>query len=888
MAMETRSHRISPTLFALSLILCAIHVTSIGDGIGIGSNPLLLSCGDSVGGNDADGRTWLPDARYLLPGSKNVEAKADTQDPSLSSTIPYMTARIFQSEATYQFPLQDPSSRTLLRLHFYPSSYPNSNIYNSYFSVVAGGITLLNNFSASLAAEALSQAYFIKEYHLAPNQFTSLGVTFKPSDQYPSSFAFINGIEIISSPPTFVEDPILVGTDASGVDSQSASTIPIASSSMEALYRLNVGGGYISPTNDSLMRSWYDDSLYIFGGGHGVALGANITVNYRGMPSYMAPLDVYSSYRSMGAFKDVNVIANLTWTFDVDPNFMYLVRLHWCDSEMTKPNQRVFDVFVNNKTAVSEVDIYAWTGSIATPMKKDYVIHVSNRTGDDPKIWVALHPTDQTKAEFMDVLLNGLEIFKLSDPQANLAGPNPTMSDLMKRYQQGQMNPGSFQGREAFSQVTFTGAAGGAAAVGLAAVLIMAAYNRKKKSMPPADQSGPGWLPISLSSNANRTKSSIISISPDAASNCRYFSLAEVSSATNDFDESNMIGVGGFGKVYKGVLDGDTKVAIKRSNPSSEQGINEFQTEIEMLSQLRHRHLVSLIGYSEDNGEMILVYDYMGKGTLREHLYKGNQTILSWKQRLEISIGAARGLHYLHTGAKNTIIHRDVKTTNILLDDNWVAKVSDFGLSKVGAEGHGGHVSTVVKGSFGYLDPEYFRRQQLTEKSDVYSFGVVLFELLCARPALNPSLPREQVSLADWALHCARNNCVEDIMDPELKGEIRAESLKKFTSTAEKCLAENGVERPSMGDVLWCLESALQLQQQEEECHQNGGDHGGSRDVEEGAVTDDSQRLVTMHRKTLSLGDDDDDENEMGNISSKVETAVVVDDVLAPCDKKGR
>ena len=258
-------------------------------------------------------------------------------------------------------------------------------------------------------------------------------------------------------------------------------------------------------------------------------------------------------------------------------------------------------------------------------------------------------------------------------------------------------------------------------------------------------------------------------------------------------------------------------MAIKRCNPKSPQGAQEFQNEINLLSLLCHTNLVSLLGYCQEDKELVLVYEYMAHGTLSDHLYKRQSVRLSWNQRLKICIGAARGLHYLHTGTKHPVIHRDVKSANILLDQNMEAKIADFGLSRIGpTSASQNHVSTEIKGTFGYLDPEYYRRRKLTEKSDVYSFGVVLFEVLCARPAVNPMAVEEEsekVGLAEWALHCHDSGTIERMVDPYLEGKIESGCLKEFVDIGIKSLADKTMDRPTMGEVLGYLEKLLCLQE---------------------------------------------------------------------------
>ncbi|GKA71281.1 serine/threonine/dual specificity protein kinase, catalytic domain-containing protein [Tanacetum coccineum] len=309
---------------------------------------------------------------------------------------------------------------------------------------------------------------------------------------------------------------------------------------------------------------------------------------------------------------------------------------------------------------------------------------------------------------------------------------------------------------------------------------------------------------------------------------CHNYSLADIRLATKNFDDKLVVGRGGFGKVYKGHIksqeSGSTIVAIKRLDSTSHQGAPEFVAEIQMLSRLRHAHLVSLLGCCVVDKEMIIVYEYMSNETVYHHLHNSNIP-LSWMQRLRISIGAARGLDYLHTGAgtKHGVIHRDVKSSNILLDEDWEAKISDFGLAKICPINQTStYINTGIKGTFGYIDPDIFLSGKFTRKTDVFAFGVVLFELLSGRRAVSPD-GDENLSLARWAQKCVRKKNLDQLVADEIKGELSPKSMKEFAQIANRCLHSDPYERPTMSEVVVALQLSETLQEKFDNSTQPAG-----------------------------------------------------------------
>ncbi|KAM5573860.1 putative serine/threonine-protein kinase PBL21 [Rosa sericea] len=289
----------------------------------------------------------------------------------------------------------------------------------------------------------------------------------------------------------------------------------------------------------------------------------------------------------------------------------------------------------------------------------------------------------------------------------------------------------------------------------------------------------------------------------------RSFTFRELAAATKGFREVNLIGEGGFGRVYKGRLEAGQVVAIKQLNHDGLQGFQEFIVEVLMLSLLHHTNLVTLIGYCTDGDQRLLVYEYMPRGSLEDHLFdlKPDQEPLCWDTRIKIAVGAARGLEYLHCKANPPVIYRDLKSANILLDDHFNPKLSDFGLAKLGPVGDNTHVSTRVMGTYGYCAPEYAMSGKLTLKSDIYSFGVVMLELITGKKAIDNTMKQGEQNLVAWSRPFLKDRRkFVQLVDPLLQGRFPIRCLHHAVAITAMCLQEQPTFRPLISDIVVALE----------------------------------------------------------------------------------
>ncbi|BFI33791.1 hypothetical protein MPTK2_4g18390 [Marchantia polymorpha subsp. ruderalis] len=382
--------------------------------------------------------------------------------------------------------------------------------------------------------------------------------------------------------------------------------------------------------------------------------------------------------------------------------------------------------------------------------------------------------------------------------------------------------PGGDNKSSGVSGAVIGGAIGGVVVVLLILGLLLFLYCRRRRR-PPSVPTAMSEIASSDVKGASYLAGGGGAVAPSIRSGgstaghvnqARGFSLAEVQRATKGYEKK--IGEGGFGPVYYGKLPDGSEVAVKVNSEKSGQGTTEFINEVSLLSRVHHKNLVSLLGYCEESGQQILIYEYMSKGTLREHLYgKDMKGTLTWTERLNVAIDAAKGLEYLHNDCSPKIIHRDIKSNNILLNGKLMSKVADFGISKLAPDGDDTHgVSTLVRGTTGYLDPEYYAHNRLTQKSDVYSFGVVLLEIICGR-APNSILHTEsmQYNLIEWARGQLLDNNLDSIVDPVIKsGAYNMESLWKVAELAMGSVEPHGVNRPDMKQVVRGLTEALEFQ----------------------------------------------------------------------------
>lgn len=287
-----------------------------------------------------------------------------------------------------------------------------------------------------------------------------------------------------------------------------------------------------------------------------------------------------------------------------------------------------------------------------------------------------------------------------------------------------------------------------------------------------------------------------------------WYTLRELEASTNDFAPENVVGEGGYGIVYHGLLEDKTHIAVKNLLNNRGQAEREFKVEVEAIGRVRHKNLVRLLGYCAEGAHRMLVYEYVDNGNLEQWLHGdvGPWSPLTWEIRMNIILGTAKGLTYLHEGLEPKVVHRDIKSSNILLDKHWNSKVSDFGLAKLlGSELS--YITTRVMGTFGYVAPEYASTGMLNERSDVYSFGILIMEIISGRNPVDYNRPAEEVNLVEWLKKMVTNRNPEGVLDPKMLQKPTSRALKRALLVALRCVDPNSQKRPKMGHVIHMLEA---------------------------------------------------------------------------------
>uniref|UniRef100_A0A5B7C6E0 non-specific serine/threonine protein kinase n=1 Tax=Davidia involucrata TaxID=16924 RepID=A0A5B7C6E0_DAVIN len=399
------------------------------------------------------------------------------------------------------------------------------------------------------------------------------------------------------------------------------------------------------------------------------------------------------------------------------------------------------------------------------------------------------------------------------------------------------------------------------------------------KLPPPPGGGGWGAPPPPLAANRSSDGSSgtgysnhtpLPPQSPTLGFNKSTFSYEELAAATGGFSQGNLLGQGGFGYVHKGVLPNGKDVAVKSLKSGSGQGEREFQAEVEIISRVHHRHLVSLVGYCIAGGQRMLVYEFVPNKTLEFHLHGKDQPTMEWATRLRIALGSAKGLAYLHEDCHPRIIHRDIKAANILLDNNYEAMVADFGLAKLSSDNYT-HVSTRVMGTFGYLAPEYASSGKLTEKSDVFSYGVMLLELITGRRPVDPTSKIMEDSLVDWArpllARALEDGNYDEVLDPRLENNYIHHEIAHMIGCAAASIRHSARRRPRMSQIVRALEGDSTLEDLNEAVKPGQSSVYNSKDVSSGAYDTGAYNADMMKFRKMVMSSQEFNSSEYGGTS---------------------